>query len=131
MSCLRSLVFCSSMAQIAIGSYVSYLLLVRQPPDVIALLLCSALIITGLASLSGLVSAKRPSLSRISTVRMNLLMLCLIAAAAAVMITLEEKAGASAQRLDFLLLFFCLAGLPFLVNSIALLLIERRAKKLA
>jgi hypothetical protein len=131
MRVLRTLVLLASIAQVAVGAYIAYRLLWIEVPDLVGLLLCSAIIIAGLASLSCLHISPRPSLSRRSTVKLNLVILLLALVAASVMIGFEYNRGASTEKLQWFAMVFAIGATPFLVNGLALGVIERRVKKLA
>lgn len=131
MSILRLLVLISSSLQILIGTCAAYRMLSPYNVDPIGLLLCSTVIAAGLASLSCLYVGKRPSISRQSTVKFNILLLVLVAGAAAVIIGLEHRQGISEMRLQFLVTAFALCATPFFINGVSLALIERRVRKLA
>jgi hypothetical protein len=131
MSALRLLVLVSSILQILIGSGAAYHMLSPYRVDFIGLLLCSTVIAAGLASLSCLYVGRRPSISRQSTIKFNILLLVLVACAAGVILMLERHQGISPARLQFLVTAFALGAAPFLINGVSLALIERRARKLA
>ncbi|MDY7108211.1 MAG: hypothetical protein SYC29_06195 [Planctomycetota bacterium] len=131
MSVLRLLVMISSSLQILIGSCAAYRMLSPYQVDLIGLLLCSTVIAAGLASLSCLYVGKRPSLSRQSTIKFNILLLVLVSGAAGVILAFEQHQGISQQRLQFLITAFALCAAPFLINGVSLALIERRVQRLA
>ena len=131
MSILRFLVLLASTLQLGIGGYAAYRLLYLEVPDLVGLVICSTIIIAGLASISGLYVRPKPSLSRRATVKLNMLILGLVLAAASVMLLFEHKQGAADARLRVLILVFAAGAMPFLVNGIALALIERRVRRLA
>ena len=129
-SLLRVLVIVSSLLQIGIGGYAAYRFLYVEVPDVFALMLCSAIIIAGLASLSGLCVRLRPSISRVATVKLNAVILALLILAGVLFMLIERHEGADATRLQMLGVVFGAFGLPFFINSISLAMIERRVRKL-
>jgi hypothetical protein len=128
MSVLRILVLTASTLQIIFGACGTYHLLQEPAPDLFGMLLCSAVIIVGLASFAGLLTRIRPSLSRIATVKINLLILMLGVIGAGVVYAFEQSQGASDRQLRFLVFAFAFCASPFIVNSIALGLIERRLR---
>ena len=69
MSILRFLVLLASTLQLGIGGYAAYRLLYLEVPDLVGLVICSTIIIAGLASISGLYVRPKPSLSRRSVER--------------------------------------------------------------
>lgn len=131
MSVLRFLVLLASSLQLGIGGYAAYRLLYLEVPDLVSLVICSTIIIAGLASISGLYARPKPSLSRQATIKLNMLILGLVLAAASVMILFEHQQGAAEARLRLLILVFTASAMPFLVNGLALAMIERRMRRLA
>jgi cytochrome bd-type quinol oxidase subunit 1 len=131
MPVLRVLVMLASAIQLAIGSYAAYRLLWIEVPDVFGLLLCSAIVVTGLASLSALYIRPRPSVSRISTMRMNLLIFSLLGIGAILFMYFERHEPTTIERLHYLLTAFAICASPFLVNCFSLGLIERKVQRLA
>jgi uncharacterized membrane protein len=129
MRMLRILVLASSTLQVAIGSYAVYRLLQEASPDLLGILLCCAVIIVGLASCAGMFTKLRPSLSRVATAKINLVVLLLVAIGAAAMYAFKQHQGATDEQLQFVAMISCVCAAPFLVNSVALSLIERRVRK--
>jgi hypothetical protein len=131
MSLLRLLVMISSSLQILVGSCVAYRMVSPAQLDLVGLLLCSTVIAAGLASLSCLYVGKRPSISRQSTVKFNILLLLLVTGAAGVILAFEHHQGISQERLQFLITAFAVCAAPFLINGVSLAIIERRVRKVA
>ena len=127
MSTLRILVIAASSVQVCLGFIAAYHLLYLEVPDVISLILCSAIIIIGLAGISALHVGPCQSISRRATIKLNVLLLSLILAAATVVVFCEQQQGLAASRLPLMITLFVAGAAPFLINSLALAVIERRA----
>lgn len=129
MRLLRMLVLAASTLQVAIGSYAVYRVLQEPSPDLFGMVLCSSVIIVGLASSAGIFAKLRPSLSRVATAKINLVILLLLGIGAASMYAFKQHEGASDEQLRFVAVISVLCAAPFLVNSIALSLLERKIRK--
>ena len=131
MSFLRSLVLLASSLQMLAGSYIGYRYLHEGKTDLLALILCALLVLSGLTSLSGLLARPKPSVSRVSTVKLNMLFCGLILISAGTMALIEYQQGVTRDRLEFMAMAAAIVAAPFLINGMALGLIEQRMKKLA
>ena len=132
MPILRFLVLLASVLQLIIGTYAAYRLLYLEVPDIVGLAICSTIIIAGLASLSGLWVRSRPSLSRRATIKLNMVLLGLLLRGATILIAFEhQQVGSDSGRAHLLVLVALACAAPFLINGLALALIERRMRRLA
>ena len=129
MSAYRLLVFLASGVQIVIGLYCAVQLCMREEPAVLWLLVCSMVVTAGLASLMSLRASSSVSLSRMSTIKLNVLILgvFLLAALASVIGARHGDIPVlSSRRFLYVLL---VASAPFLINALGLGAIQHRVRR--
>ncbi|MCA9294987.1 MAG: hypothetical protein KC983_00690 [Phycisphaerales bacterium] len=136
MSTLRMLVFLASLVQLAIGGSIAYGIFIgpepswmNEAPSWLAIVIMSTVTIAGLAGLLGLMLRAKPSQSRASTAKLNVILLLVAGGAAAALFYMEQQRGMSLERGQVLAFLFGALTVPFLLNSMALSMMERRLKK--
>jgi hypothetical protein len=127
MAVLRSFVFVASSVQILAGSYAGYRMYVNGTSSVLGMILCVLLVIAGLTSLSSLIIRRGPSQSRLSAIKLNALLFGFVLVGAGMIVAMEHQQGVGLERLQLLASVAAAVAAPFLINSLALGMIERRA----
>ncbi|MEM7227669.1 MAG: hypothetical protein AAF432_02535 [Planctomycetota bacterium] len=138
MSTLRTLVLIASGIQLAIGAFIGYMLFFSSSAGEqsgiaywLLMLVASTVVIAGTTGIVALLLRSKPSSTRASSAKLNLFLFVLIGGAGAAIFFLEHQQGMSTERMQiFAMLYAALVG-PFLLNTMALGIMERRFKKTA
>jgi hypothetical protein len=125
----RLLVQLASLVQMGVGGYITYQLLLDGGTQFVELVLSLTAVFVGMASLSVLLAPKRPSLSRVATIKLNFMIFLLMCAAIAAYLFVQHEHGASLRRLQVLGAMALALSVPYLVNTMSLWMIERQAKR--
>jgi hypothetical protein len=129
MTVLRSFVFLASSVQIAAGAYAGYRMHMNGTSTILWMIVCALLVIAGLTSLSTLLIRRGPSQSRLSAIKLNAMVFGLILVGAGMIVGMEHQQGMGLERLQLLGSVALAIAAPFLINSLALGMIERRASR--
>lgn len=125
----RLLVQLASLVQMGVGAYITYELLRAGGTQFVELVLSLTAVFVGLASLSVLLAPKRPSLSRVATIKLNFMIFLLMSAAVSSYLYVQHQHGASMHRLQILGAIALALLTPYLINTLSLWMIERQAKR--
>lgn len=131
MNAFRILVFLSSGVQVVIGMYCAMKLAMRDEPAVLWLLVCSMVVTAGLASLMSLRPRPSVSLSRSSTIKLNVLILSVFLLAALASVIGARRGDISVLTSRQFLYVLLVASAPFLINALSLGAIQNRVRRAA
>jgi len=117
---MRLLILPSSLAQLAVAGVLAWAFLLRDRPDAVAAMLVAGFALAGGLALLRLLRPLRTPRKSDPALRLNVMLLLVLAAGSALLLGIEHSQGAEPERMRHLCILLGAITLPSLVNAFAL-----------